>query len=272
MGCCYKHKARTRLPFLSDSVSSFQIELSVGYKPCIAPNTRPGQSLQPSASVHLQRSMETTDPAMATIILAPKKQRRRPAVSCTLCRQRKIRCNRANPCSNCLRSRSGTCTYEPSNSSSTLHQVAGPHPGSRSQPESRNHSADTSSPSAATASGGAMGDSDPPRGSRPDRGIPTPSSEQFAQHTETVRLKLRVRQLESQLETATATTAETRTHTPASLESGSVSGVKTTSTRLGGTFHLHYKQDVLGTSENIVQSVSVVWTESLDCWECFSGE
>jgi hypothetical protein len=194
---------------------------------------------------------------METIILAPKKQRRRPAVSCTLCRQRKIRCNRASPCSNCLRSRSRTCIYEPSNSSSTLHQVAGPHPGSRSQSESRNHSADTSSPGAASAPGGARGDSGTRRGSQPDWGIPTPSSEQFAQHTETARLKLRIRQLESQLETATATAAVTRTHTLASLESGPVSGVKTTSTRLGGTFHLQYIQDASVTPEPIVQSVSV---------------
>ncbi|KAK7192227.1 C6 transcription factor [Paraphaeosphaeria sporulosa] len=42
----------------------------------------------------------------------PQRRRRRPAVSCTLCRQRKIRCNRETPCSNCIRSRNSTCEYE----------------------------------------------------------------------------------------------------------------------------------------------------------------
>jgi Fungal Zn(2)-Cys(6) binuclear cluster domain len=32
--------------------------------------------------------------------------------SCTLCRKRKLRCNRETPCGNCLRSRNGTCVYE----------------------------------------------------------------------------------------------------------------------------------------------------------------
>ncbi|KAL1897913.1 hypothetical protein Sste5346_003765 [Sporothrix stenoceras] len=41
------------------------------------------------------------------------RRRRRPAVSCTLCRRRKIRCNREQPCSNCLRARKNVaCVYE----------------------------------------------------------------------------------------------------------------------------------------------------------------
>lgn len=32
--------------------------------------------------------------------------------SCSLCRRRKIRCNRETPCSNCLRSKHNTCVYE----------------------------------------------------------------------------------------------------------------------------------------------------------------
>lgn len=34
------------------------------------------------------------------------------ASSCNLCRRRKLRCNREQPCSNCLRSRNGTCVYD----------------------------------------------------------------------------------------------------------------------------------------------------------------
>lgn len=32
--------------------------------------------------------------------------------SCVLCRRRKIRCNREMPCSNCMRSKTGSCVYE----------------------------------------------------------------------------------------------------------------------------------------------------------------
>lgn len=32
--------------------------------------------------------------------------------SCALCRKRKIRCNRETPCSNCIRSKTISCTYE----------------------------------------------------------------------------------------------------------------------------------------------------------------
>ncbi|KAI1623538.1 hypothetical protein EDD37DRAFT_427703 [Exophiala viscosa] len=42
----------------------------------------------------------------------PKRQRRRPAVSCTLCRRRKQRCNRELPCNNCVRANREDCVYE----------------------------------------------------------------------------------------------------------------------------------------------------------------
>ncbi|KAL3462228.1 hypothetical protein BJX64DRAFT_277308 [Aspergillus heterothallicus] len=43
---------------------------------------------------------------------APERRRRRPAVSCTLCRRRKIRCNRESPCSNCVKSKTEPCVYD----------------------------------------------------------------------------------------------------------------------------------------------------------------
>ncbi|KAF2811945.1 uncharacterized protein BDZ99DRAFT_384297 [Mytilinidion resinicola] len=42
----------------------------------------------------------------------PERRRRRPAVSCSVCRKRKIRCNREFPCSNCVRSKNDTCVYD----------------------------------------------------------------------------------------------------------------------------------------------------------------
>ncbi|CAH0055872.1 unnamed protein product [Clonostachys solani] len=53
-----------------------------------------------------------------------EKRRRRPPVSCTLCRKRKIRCNKEAPCSNCIRSKvpDGTCVYDNPNSTPTRRQ------------------------------------------------------------------------------------------------------------------------------------------------------
>ncbi|KAF7623754.1 hypothetical protein F9C07_5260 [Aspergillus flavus] len=42
----------------------------------------------------------------------PERRRRRPAVSCSLCRRRKIRCDRKSPCNNCVRSKNEACIYE----------------------------------------------------------------------------------------------------------------------------------------------------------------
>lgn len=38
-------------------------------------------------------------------------KRRRPAHSCVECRRRKVRCDRANPCSQCVRHHEPSCTY-----------------------------------------------------------------------------------------------------------------------------------------------------------------
>ncbi|KAH7082142.1 hypothetical protein FB567DRAFT_530667 [Paraphoma chrysanthemicola] len=43
----------------------------------------------------------------------PAKRRRRPALSCAECRNRKVRCDRREPCGSCTRLRSETCTYRP---------------------------------------------------------------------------------------------------------------------------------------------------------------
>ncbi|KAH6851061.1 hypothetical protein B0I37DRAFT_397140 [Chaetomium sp. MPI-CAGE-AT-0009] len=43
--------------------------------------------------------------------MEPERRRRRPAVSCILCRRRKIRCDRQTPCSNCVKSKNATCAY-----------------------------------------------------------------------------------------------------------------------------------------------------------------
>lgn len=41
------------------------------------------------------------------------RQRRRPALSCVLCRQRKVKCDRTLPCKQCATSGNRNCTYAP---------------------------------------------------------------------------------------------------------------------------------------------------------------
>ncbi|RAH85809.1 hypothetical protein BO86DRAFT_445652 [Aspergillus japonicus CBS 114.51] len=46
-------------------------------------------------------------------MIGPARRRRRPAVSCSLCRRRKIKCDRQLPCSHCTRSgNEATCEYD----------------------------------------------------------------------------------------------------------------------------------------------------------------
>ncbi|KAE9374044.1 hypothetical protein N431DRAFT_371426 [Stipitochalara longipes BDJ] len=42
----------------------------------------------------------------------PERKRRRPVISCALCRSRKIKCDKEFPCNNCVKSRNGTCVYD----------------------------------------------------------------------------------------------------------------------------------------------------------------
>lgn len=44
---------------------------------------------------------------------ATEKKRRRPPLSCEQCRKRKIRCDRTQPCANCVKSNIPSCTYAP---------------------------------------------------------------------------------------------------------------------------------------------------------------
>jgi hypothetical protein len=44
---------------------------------------------------------------------APPRKRRRPALSCEQCRHRKVKCDRAYPCGQCLQSKTASCSYSP---------------------------------------------------------------------------------------------------------------------------------------------------------------
>lgn len=50
-----------------------------------------------------------------------QKKRRRPALSCEQCRRRKIKCDRNNPCSQCLQSKTISCSYSPGGAAVSRH-------------------------------------------------------------------------------------------------------------------------------------------------------
>jgi len=143
--------------------------------------------------------------------------------SCTLCRRRKIRCNREKPCSNCRRSRNEACVYEGSdsqraNGSPPQSYDAGRlgHSGVPILPLYRDSTTnDSGRPSSSTVSSPSSSWS---RLSAPD--------------SERPRLKLRLRELETQLSRANvANSSRASTPNPTITE--------TTSSRLGGAMHLH---------------------------------
>ncbi|KAL7795159.1 hypothetical protein V8C37DRAFT_374681 [Trichoderma ceciliae] len=51
--------------------------------------------------------------AKAHIANVAGKKRRRPPLSCEQCRKRKVRCDRTQPCTNCVKSNIPSCTYAP---------------------------------------------------------------------------------------------------------------------------------------------------------------
>ena len=190
----------------------------------------------------------------------PERRRRRPTVyaplqnppaesptnrensSCALCKRRKIRCNRETPCSNCVRSRNGTCVYE-------NHVLPPSRRDIRLTPE---------------RVGGLGRESGTIRHS--DQALPllpTPSSTASSPTPDVAAMQRRIRELESQLagvsikhppaksppvELAPSLTDPFSTQTEDTL---------TTSTRLGGTFHVHNESSECGAGrEGIPRSVT----------------
>ncbi|PYI04091.1 hypothetical protein BO78DRAFT_373845 [Aspergillus sclerotiicarbonarius CBS 121057] len=161
----------------------------------------------------------------------PDGRRRRPAVSCNLCRKRKIRCNRQKPCSNCLRARNGACIY------GTPQSQPDSSPATHIALDSASR---TSRPTLPSHTGSLVNSSS----------VSTPISQSSAQETELGRMKLKIQQLEEQLaKQAPPIQSPLLTH-------DSNSNIETTSSRLGGTFHVHTERDSLGQPQAIARSIA----------------
>ncbi|KFX94872.1 hypothetical protein O988_06103 [Pseudogymnoascus sp. VKM F-3808] len=161
----------------------------------------------------------------------PERRRRRPTVSCALCKRRKIRCNRETPCSNCIRSRNGVCVYE-NEISGTPRRDAGPPPG-RSGEFRREASASTRSEPAFHP-------------------MPTPSPSASSPAPDVAAMQQRIRELESKLARASITQTPVQRPpvelAPALLDPFQTQKetMVTTSTKLGGTFHVHNESSECG--------------------------
>ncbi|OAQ81293.1 C6 transcription factor [Purpureocillium lilacinum] len=158
-----------------------------------------------------------------------QRRRRRPAVSCTLCRQRKIRCNKETPCSNCVRSKTGSCVYN--NPETPLPRRSHVTP----RPAPRNHVA-SSSPSAGSSSIGIAN-------SAPTNDVDETTSASSVACDSGIGGKSAARQR------------------PQPPVEGPKSTIQTTSTHIGGTFHIEADDRVAnksrGSSRNIIHKTRV---------------
>ncbi|KAI2624648.1 putative C6 transcription factor [Hypomontagnella submonticulosa] len=176
-----------------------------------------------------------------------ERRRRRPPVSCTLCRRRKIRCNRESPCSNCVRSKSGNCFYEnyispPPPSQRPIALGQGPR---RDEPH---FSPPTNSISSAiTATTAPTHTSNPSPRAPSSTTASTRASQQSSQDVES--LKVRIRQLEDRL----SRTYQASSRSPAP---SSNSNIEVISTGISGTFYVHHDDQLVGPSQSIHRSVS----------------
>ncbi|KLJ12492.1 hypothetical protein EMPG_12485 [Blastomyces silverae] len=170
-----------------------------------------------------------------------ERKRRRPAVSCVLCRRRKIRCNRQTPCSNCVRSKNSSCIYGNDLADTPRRNLA---PALKAQQP--NHSAP-----AIECSGFGSGSMSP---GRPVPSIvnssTTPSTTPSRLSQEVDYLKNRVRQLEERLSQVT----EKAARSPGSTSTSTIN-IETTSSSLAGTFSVHNESRPSGETPAINRGV-----------------
>ncbi|KAI9042745.1 uncharacterized protein KD926_005075 [Aspergillus affinis] len=163
----------------------------------------------------------------------PGRRRRRPAVSCALCRRRKLRCNRENPCSNCLKARNASCIYEshspPSQPAQTLQRLATDENASYTSKQSIVSSNLSSSLAGSTTA-------------------PLPASQSSSQDVEL--MKSRIKDLEEQLSKATSSKS-----TPRSQASPPNSEIETATSQIGGTYYFQRENSSFGPPQGLTRSV-----------------
>lgn len=168
--------------------------------------------------------------------------------SCVLCRRRKIKCNRENPCSNCVRSRTATCIYEKVESlkyrigqsqQTAQNATYGPRESLPFDKESTTSGSAFPSNQSSSRIDGSVGSS-------------TDATHTSQQHStrddESVRLKLRIKELEEQLSNATLAPVKSPVVPPRL-------NIETTTSHIGGTYHVHCER-LPGQNESVARGVT----------------
>ncbi|KOS48316.1 hypothetical protein ACN38_g694 [Penicillium nordicum] len=176
---------------------------------------------------------ETNTSSGALSVSGLNPRRRRPPLSCSLCRQRKIRCNRQTPCNNCIRTKNRNCVYR---SSQTPPQHGNGHEEGQTRelgwihaPQQVNRSLDNSADPSPINYRPAIS-SGPQTAATSSTSPSTPNSHSSTHEIE--MLKSKIKQLEHQLAKSTKSIPDTCAPTP-------VSDIETTHSHLAGTFHIH---------------------------------
>ncbi|PWY87550.1 hypothetical protein BO70DRAFT_351049 [Aspergillus heteromorphus CBS 117.55] len=171
-----------------------------------------------------------------------ERRRRRPAVSCLLCRRRKIKCNRETPCSNCVRTRNETCVYENHDSPAPPQRLGHNQAGQiilGRQPKGLDHamSFESSRPSTILShQSSSFADS--------------PSAPTVATHIsiqEVQAMKSRIQELEEQLDKATRGSTQPSVPSPDS-------NIEIVSTQITGVIHVQHDHPLAVTRRAIHKS------------------
>lgn len=98
--------------FQDNTVAMHHAEAQAQTLPPGMPSAEDPASAEDSAAAAATAAGSGSGSAPA-IVPQGKKKRRRPALSCEQCRRRKIRCDRLQPCSHCIKSSIPDCHYVP---------------------------------------------------------------------------------------------------------------------------------------------------------------
>ncbi|GAB1313393.1 hypothetical protein MFIFM68171_03603 [Madurella fahalii] len=164
--------------------------------------------------------------------MEPERRRRRPAVSCVLCRRRKIRCDQNTPCGNCTKSKNSTCIYRD--------LPARPQPQQRLAPKTDSNVSPLTPISLTSA----------------------PPSQQVATGLATVDHQLAggyIRSTEGQtvssIQVGQGSTASSLAHSPISTATKG-SRVETRTVDIAGTFYFHAEQRSANQPQAVTRSVT----------------
>ena len=165
------------------------------------------------------------------------------------CRKRKLRCDRQNPCSNCVRSRDAICVYE---NSAPLSRRLPLSQGEGTPLVMRERLGDLEPVDSVSDSSRQSTTADQVSTSRsasgPGTATPATPATQVSLH-DVASMRDKIRQLEEQLSASALKSVES----PASY---AASSIVTATSQLGGTYYFHREASPCGSSHPVTRSVT----------------